>query len=209
MSALDAVVSIQRILIEGLSRRFVAELKNAQTLSASDVQSLREKYEKKLDILSANLPEPFRGMAMDVHNRLDSLFTEWPMTLSHEDLTEKNVLVDPSTGHLTGIIDWVDAMIAPFGVGLYGVESFMGIMEDDGWRYFSNVERMRVIFEGPIQNAMADILPKIPLGVAGSKLSLAKKLGVLLHYGFVFYDGQVRAVKEGDANIQYLKAFLG
>ena len=188
---------------------FIAELENAQTLPLTELQSLQDSCAKKLDTLRDNLPVRFQPSVIYVRNNLDSLFTDWPMTLSHEDLTEQNVLIDPSTGHLTGVVDWVNARIAPFGVGFYGAESFMGTMNDYGWKYFCNVEKMRATFKGLIETALTESTPEIPLRVARSKLFLAEQLGVLLHYGFGFENGTSWPVTEGDENFKYLNAFVG
>ncbi|KAF2229749.1 hypothetical protein EV356DRAFT_555489, partial [Viridothelium virens] len=174
-----------------------------------EIRSLRDDIEKKLEILLRNLPDRFKEVIKDIRTSLDSLFTKWPLTLSHEDLTEMNVLINPSTGHLTGIVDWNNARIVPFGLGLYGVESFLGTMENNGWKYYSNVEQIRVTFQELLRTAMAKNLPDLSEAEAHSKLMLAKRLGFLLHYGFVFGDGDgERPVKEGDRNMMYLEAFL-
>ncbi|KAI9689059.1 MAG: hypothetical protein M1822_000796 [Bathelium mastoideum] len=192
-----------------LGGRFVAELKNAQTLPSSDLLSLRAEYEHKLEILQESLPEPFKGIVIGVKTNLDSLFNDWPLALSHEDLTEGNVLVDPATGHLTGVIDWVNAKIAPFGVSLYGMESFMGAMGQEGWIYYKNAQQMRASLQELLETAMAEALPGLSLAEGCSKLALARKMGILLHYGFFFETGvPARPVQEGEAHLKYLEAFL-
>ncbi|CRG90079.1 serine protein kinase, putative [Talaromyces islandicus] len=40
-----------------------------------------------------------------------------------DDLLENNIHVDETTGHITGIVDWSAAIIAPFGVSLGGLYS--------------------------------------------------------------------------------------
>jgi hypothetical protein len=37
-----------------------------------------------------------------------------------------NLLVDKDDGHLTGVIDWAEAEILPFGCELWGIENVMG-----------------------------------------------------------------------------------
>ncbi len=47
-----------------------------------------------------------------------------------------NILVDPDSGHLTGIIDWADATIEPFGIALWGLESALDCSGPGRWSYF-------------------------------------------------------------------------
>ncbi|KAL9095889.1 MAG: hypothetical protein Q9165_001886 [Trypethelium subeluteriae] len=200
---------VKQNTVTDLAQCFIAELEKAQKLPHAEIRLLRSDMEKKLEVLLRNLPDRFKEIIKDTRNSLDSLFTKWPLTLSHEDLTEMNVLIDPSTGRLTGIIDWNNARIAPFGLGLYGVESFLGTMENDGWKYLNNIEQIRAVFQELLRSALTKNLPDLSEAEAQSKLLLAKRLGFLLHYGFVFGDGEgERPVKEGDRNMLYLKAFL-
>ncbi len=36
-----------------------------------------------------------------------------------------NILVDPDSGHLTGVVHWADASIEPFGIALWGLGAYL------------------------------------------------------------------------------------
>jgi aminoglycoside 2''-phosphotransferase len=55
----------------------------------------------------------------------DACFTFTP-TLVHRDLVPEHVLFDPTTGHLTGVIDWGDAGIDDPAVDFAGVRRRLG-----------------------------------------------------------------------------------
>ena len=58
---------------------------------------------------------------------LPLLFTSKnPSILSHGDLCEMNIFVEPDTGHMTGIVDHDEARILPFGIPLWGFENMLG-----------------------------------------------------------------------------------
>lgn len=57
-----------------------------------------------------------------------------------------NVLLDPETGKITGIVDWAEAQILPFGFALYGVENFFGWMDSKGWHYFDHYREFENLF---------------------------------------------------------------
>ena len=45
-----------------------------------------------------------------------------PWVLTRQDLSGTNILVDPDSGHITGV---VDVTIEPFGVAIRGLESVL------------------------------------------------------------------------------------
>ena len=51
----------------------------------------------------------------------------------YSDLSNMNILVDPDSGHLTGVVDLADASIKPFGIALWGLESILGCSGPQGW----------------------------------------------------------------------------
>lgn len=65
---------------------------------------------------------------------LSLLFSEGCPTgvLTHGDLCEMNFLVELETGHLTGLVDWAEAEILPFGCALRGLENVLDFMDMHG-----------------------------------------------------------------------------
>jgi len=67
--------------------------------------------------------------------------------LTRADLSDMNILVAPECGHVTGVVDWADATIEPFGVNLLGLENALGCNSNGGWSYFErNTSRLRLLF---------------------------------------------------------------
>jgi hypothetical protein len=54
------------------------------------------------------------------------------MVVQHD---ENNIHVNEATGHIAGIADWADAMNAPFGVSLGGLETVLGVQTSSCWHF--------------------------------------------------------------------------
>lgn len=96
-----------------------------------------------------------------------------------------NLLLDPTTGNLRGVIDWADAAIWPFGIALWGLESVLGYGGPDGWTWLDDEPRSyRRMFSRTLQTALN--LPTSDFVI----IEKARKLGLLLRYGFIWRDGR-------------------
>ena len=133
-----------------------------------------------------------------------------PWVLTHQDLSNMNILVDPDSGHITGVVDWADATIEPFGMALWGLESVLGCSGADGWSYFGSdpsyshfgcdPSRSRALFWKTFWREIeCTISDECRYAVNEVRI-----LGVLLRYGFRWEDGTVNPVKD----TTYLDAFL-
>lgn len=161
----------------------------------------------RLHQLSQDLPQRFRPHAQLALKHMDRLNC-LPWVLNHGDIITSNIILDPKTGHLTGLVDWAEAEVLPFGTCLYGLEELLGTMTPTGFTYQNNSECLRTAFwrklfaEIPELNGNAELLEAI---------GMAREVGVLLWHGFAWDDGAInRVVEEGrDAEeIRYLDAFL-
>ncbi|KAG8166549.1 hypothetical protein KVR01_002238 [Diaporthe batatas] len=96
------------------------------------------------DVSSSGVLTARFGPAFDeVREQLPALASgDFPMALTHSDLNELNILVDGGSGIITGIVDWNDAGIQPFGLTLYALEKFIGSMGRDGWVYLDNADAL-------------------------------------------------------------------
>lgn len=104
-------------------------------------------FRSKLDRLSLSLPSRFVTNLDAVRKELPLLFLErLPFILSHQDLNEMNMLIDPETGCITGIVDWAEARILPFGFSLWAFENLLGYMDSEGWHYYDNRQELEGIF---------------------------------------------------------------
>lgn len=120
-----------------------------------------------------------------------------------------NILVSTTTGRITGIIDWAEAEILPFGLALYGLENLLGNMGPSGWRYFQIrnelEQRFWDRFWALIGVGDATVDSKIKASVRTARMT-----GILLTYGFVWVNGTLeRVVTDKEvSSLAYLDAFL-
>lgn len=198
------------------SRFFAAAWKTPQT---ADIAATRQTCENNLHLLARNLPDRFSRDILELTECLDSIFQTLPMVLTHGDLCEMNFLVDERSGHLTGVIDWAEAEILPFGFNLWGVENLLGYMDGNGWNYFEGYEELRgefwTVFYGAVgaeeEEGEGDgVLASEVLCQKQETIDVARRMGILFRYGF-FWDEDLRKkvpVQEGDSGMRYLDAFF-
>lgn len=145
---------------------------------------MRQECETKLGALEKKSPVTLQIHVSQSRAALDEIF-ELPWVLTHDDLSSMNLILDASTGHLQGVVDWADAEIWPFGIALWGVESILGYDGPNGWTWLDDeVESYRALFSATFQQET--------MAVSADQLVLIEKtrnLGLLLRYGFVWRDG--------------------
>jgi hypothetical protein len=160
----------------------------------------------RLTLLEEQLPVRFRHVARDLWSKIDAI-EALPLVLTHGDLVPSNILLDPDTGHLLGIVDWAEAEELPFGTCLYGLDEILGYVSDGRFVYHSDAEQARNAFWRRLK---AEI-PELAHTDIMRAVLLARDLGILLWHGFAFDDGAIdRVVQEGrdDEEICYLDALL-
>ncbi|RFU31035.1 hypothetical protein B7463_g5332, partial [Scytalidium lignicola] len=162
---------------------------------------------RRLGQLGAQLPPRFRGTAQNVLREL-SRIDNLPWVLTHGDIVPSNLLVFPSTGRLSGLVDWAEAEYLPFGVSLYGLEEILGEMTAAGFKYYPEADNMREIFWTELRSHVPELEENSSMV---DVIKLSRDLGVLLWYGIAFDDGAIdRVVQEGrDVDeISKLETFL-
>ncbi|KAF1986149.1 hypothetical protein K402DRAFT_421368 [Aulographum hederae CBS 113979] len=103
-----------------------------------DTESTKAKFIERFNMLARELLSRFTPRIHEISNSLDIVFTaDYPSVLTHGDLCEMNFLVDPQSGHLTGVIDWAEAEILPFGCALWGLKNLLGFMDGAGWSWLA------------------------------------------------------------------------
>lgn len=113
-----------------------------------------------------------------------------------------NILVDPDTGHLTGIVDWADAGIEPFGMALWGLEDVLGCSGRGGWAYFEvDTSHSRSLFRRAFFAGIGEHLSDQTC----TAIDQVRTLGVLLRYGFIWETGVEKPVED----TSLLDVFLG
>jgi len=68
-----------------------------------------------------------------------------PIVLTHVDLNTCNILSD-ANGHITKIVDWVEAENRPFGMSLFRVEGFLGGLTNSGYQHRPEHDEIREHF---------------------------------------------------------------
>ncbi|KAL7930332.1 hypothetical protein V8C35DRAFT_330514 [Trichoderma chlorosporum] len=162
-------------------------------------------FRSKLDRLSLSLPSRFATNLNAIRKELPSLFSgRLPFVLSHQDLNEMNTLINPESGCITGIVDWAEARILPFGFSLWASENLLGYMDPEGWHYYDNHHELEGIFW---QAFLVEAN-----GVSDGDLQLirvARMAGLFFRYGFTWNSEGVEIVadKSSLSSLEYLDAF--
>ncbi|KAK4190462.1 hypothetical protein QBC35DRAFT_542047 [Podospora australis] len=171
-------------------KRFFAQswLKSeAATLTSGfDISTLRstakEECDRRLEYLSQTLPARLQPFVTEIQTTFS-----YPIVLTHADLNETNTLLSPSTGSLSGILDWAGASFLPFGFSLYALENFLGgWMGQKGWTWLPHSEQLRNIFWETFctQTGLEDV----------RLIKLAAKAGILIRYGIAWdarFEGMI------------------
>lgn len=141
----------------------------------------------------------------ELSNNLSLLFSEeYPAVLTHGDLCEMNFLVDPKTGHLTGVIDWAEAEILPFGCALWGLENILGFMDRRGWHYFDSYQELEDLFWRSFKDSVGESLDG-----KWRAIQIARRIGILFRYGSQWDEAsRERVIVENDSGMKYLDAFI-
>ncbi|KAK7697475.1 hypothetical protein SLS64_013487 [Diaporthe eres] len=172
----------------------------------ADMSAISAECHARFEYLAGALPERFLPAVTEVQAALPALLDGcYPVVLTHSDLNEMNILVDPCSGKITGVVDWTGASIQPFGFTLYALENALGSMGPNGWRWFDNVDKLRGAFWRAFreQTGLSEPLTRL--------VKLAGKAGILIRYGTAYdsgFSGMV-GVRDPDAeDLRYLDALL-
>ncbi|KAJ5746119.1 hypothetical protein N7520_011301 [Penicillium odoratum] len=163
-------------------------------------------FETNFDLLARDLPSRFTPHLERVRMVLPSLFSRaLPIVLSHRDLNMMNLLTNSVTGLITGIVDWAESRVLPFGFALYGLENHFGWMDSEGCHYYDrHRERERVFWETFREEAHNFSDTDMYL------VRAARMAGLFYQYGFDFdIKGVVRGVpvEQSDSSFAYFDAF--
>lgn len=116
---------------------------------------------------------------------------EYPKALQHDDFLENNFHVDEATGHITGVVDWADAIFAPFGVSLGGLETILSVQTSNCWYFHPHHVELRAHFWDTFYREIGQISAQ-----DRRSIEVARLFGLFRTYGY----------EEGDARIVYLEA---
>ncbi|KAK4192121.1 hypothetical protein QBC35DRAFT_485696 [Podospora australis] len=201
--------------------RFMARSWLSSSVSERD---LRQGYLLDLQALQVALPKRFQLIIAKLIASLDEIFESLPMVLLHKDLGSSNIIVDENTCHLTGVIDWAEATVCPFGMNLHSLEAITGKLHlRNGWVRYEDYDSLWETFW---RRFGAEVKENDKLGDDGERrmemIGLARVLGLVLSKGFTSRIGNEKPVPitagtgQGDAekderaryNLLYLDGFL-
>jgi hypothetical protein len=167
---------------------------------------MRQTLENELRLLTQNLPSRFSQRILWLLDDLECVLEKLPVVLAHDDLDQMNFLVEESSGHLTGVIDWAETKILPFGFNFSGLENILGYMDLHGWYYFDQHAISRDFFWKTPHHAVAADKPLLHLQ---DTIEVARRTGVLFRYGFRWDDNmQRKVVQDGGSGTRYLDALF-
>ena len=172
----------------------------------------------KLLQLAAALPDNrLRAKAQEALAHLQTAsLADYPAVLTHGDLVPSNILVDDETWHITGLVDWAEAEILPFGTCLYGLEHLLGTLRHIShpsdssktpvWEYDADAEQLRHLFYDTLTSLVPDLKRR------KGELRLMRDIGVFLWHGFAWDEGAIdRVVDEvsDGGEVAMLRGMLG
>lgn len=188
-----------------VDRFFAQPWNNRQELQEDRTQTLLAEFDHKFSTLVEFLPPRFKSSLVSIRKDLPSIFSgALPFVISHGDLCEMNMLVDPQNGKITGIVDWAEARILPFGFSLWGYENILGFMDSEGWHYYDNRRELEDLFWNSFRAEIRDS------SCADLHLIQSARIaGLFCRYGFVMNDMAVASVvnESNTSAFGYLNAF--
>lgn len=164
----------------------------------------------RLSKLETELPSSWlRSRAGIARRAFDSrLLDRLPVVLNHGDLLPSNIMVEPRSWRLSGLVDWAEAEYLPFGMTLYGVEHLLGYMNvHRSFVYYEQATELRYMFWRRLK---AEI-PELKNPQVWGAMMLSREIGILLWHGIAWDEGRLDRVVdcENDGEeLAYLETFL-
>lgn len=175
-----------RFTLDDYARFFVSAFRNTSILmDRPQPDELYSEYMSKLEQLRVGLPQRFHATLDNLTPKVADLFDEsWPLVPNHTDLLENNIHVDPATGKITGICDWRETQVGPFGMSLAGLEVMLGIAvtSGSGWRYHPNHQALRSHFWARFYHYLGDDVSD----VEKQRIETARLVGLFMTYAFEY-----------------------
>jgi hypothetical protein len=95
-------------------------------------------YRRLTKLKNSSLSILSRTTISELERSLPILFKQtYPQVLTHNDLSQTNILVNEKTFEITGIVDWSLARVLPFGMELDSLLLATGYMDLSGWHNYT------------------------------------------------------------------------
>ncbi|KAM0424557.1 hypothetical protein ACHAPT_010273 [Fusarium lateritium] len=169
----------RRNLITDVAHFFALSWKAPQRVDDAYRTCLGQTYTRELRLLLSTLPHRFHAIIQTCIDSMDAILS-LPMVLLHRDFGTCNIMVDETSCHLVGVIDWAEAEICPFGLNLHSLQALTGKLHlRDGWVRYQDYDILQDVFWRTFQQEVGAL-------TEGSirALNLARIMGLLLSSGF-------------------------
>ncbi|KAL1849089.1 hypothetical protein Plec18167_006867 [Paecilomyces lecythidis] len=122
--------------------------------------------------------------SIDLERSLPILFDQtYPQVLTHNDLSQTNILVNEVTFEITGVVDWSLAEVQPFGMELDSLLLATGYMDLNGWHNYTCRLQMLNAFWDEFWSR-CQIYDDIRQREIRASAMQAARIGAVLHYAF-------------------------
>jgi len=91
---------------------------------------------------------------------------------------EDNFHVEEATGHITGIVDWANAKVAPYGISLGELEIVLGIQTNTDWHLHPFHVRLRQQFWDTFDSEIGEVSD-----LDRYSIDIARLMGLLRTHG--------------------------
>ncbi|OPB36399.1 hypothetical protein A0O28_0054780 [Trichoderma guizhouense] len=199
----------RKTFMADIARFFAISWNNPQKVESTYRDQLGQTYVKELRLLLSALPNRFHAIIERCIRSMDDVLS-LPMVFLHRDFSTCNIMVDETSCHLVGVIDWAEAEICPFGLNLDSLESFAGKLHyRDGWSRYQDY--------ADLQDTFWDVFTQVVGGLTEAQIQaikLARVTGLLLSHGFTRRLANeppavpIRDDEDGRYNMLSLDAFL-
>ncbi|KAK7966300.1 uncharacterized protein PG986_000577 [Apiospora aurea] len=200
------------VFIKDLAKYFARCWTQPQAVDLRQLETKRKSISQKLSLL-----EDARGYEF-LRNTLTQLrgpqgivclySGSWLQVVTHGDLSQTNILVDPETLSITGLVDWSLATVAPFGLELSALRRMSGSMFSDGWTDQPFRPQTEAAFWAEFWRCTG-IEDTNERESVRKMAELGCKLGVILRYAFCNTLGGVALNQVVPRPAQYLRSWLG
>lgn len=192
-----------------LYRFFALAWKAPQDIDQVRRDDLHRRYKRDLRLLQSSLPERFRHIIQHTLSILPAIFS-LPMVLVHNDFGTCNIMVDSTTCHLVGVIDWAEAEIGPFGINFHSLQALVGKLHlKNGWIRYGDYDILQETFWAEFGAQVGSLSNETIRAIKS-----ARTMGLLLSSGFtprlanMPEPEPIRDDESGAYNMLYLDGLL-
>lgn len=207
--ALESLQNTTRDLAHFYAQSWNAGQKGRQDEEFAVVQ--RHFCIKEIEKFTENLPIRFNKFLKKIRSEMHLMFdSDYPYVMTHLDMLPWNILVDEH-GHITGVIDWWDCKIMPFGVAIQGMFfNLLGWMDKQNWQWHTYEEHAEIekLFWFTYDGIAGPLTPK-----ERRAMEVTQMVGYFLRFGSTWDEsigetGDYRPTREGEEKMHYLDAVV-